>query len=248
LNNEISSAILVSLHYSIFPVRLFDIQKRFSQYFCAMTIKTEPYTNYVQRLPKEGSHIVAYQEEEQMVVYQAYKPAIAKFAAANQYLGGDQFSYNRMSWIKPNFLWMMYRCGWARKENQESVLAIWIDKKDFDAILEQAVISSFNVQYYTTHDEWKRDLETKEVRLQWDPDHDPHGNKQQRRAIQLGLKGKSLESFGKNKIRRIEDVTAFVKEQWQFVQSNQLSQLQIPVETVYIPSDPALSGRIGISS
>ena len=37
-----------------------------------------------------------------------------------------------MSWIKPNFLWMMYRCGWAAKENQKSVLAISINKTDFD--------------------------------------------------------------------------------------------------------------------
>jgi len=25
---------------------------------------------------------------------------------------------NRMTWIKPNFLWMMYRSGWASKKNQ----------------------------------------------------------------------------------------------------------------------------------
>ena len=213
-----------------------------------MTIKTEPYTSNVERLPKEGSHILAYQHGEQLVVYQAYKPAIAKFAVANQYLGGDQFSYNRMSWIKPNFLWMMYRCGWAQKENQESVLAIWIDRKDFDSILEQAVISSFNQRYYKTEKDWKHDLETKEVRLQWDPDHGPRGNKLARRAIQLGLKGQTLESFGKNNIRRIEDITDFVKEQGQIVQSNRLLDLQVPFETVYIPSDPALSQKIGISS
>ena len=24
---------------------------------------------------------------------------------------GSRFSMNRMTWIKPSFLWMMYRCG-----------------------------------------------------------------------------------------------------------------------------------------
>src|ERR1051326_6100358 len=102
-----------------------------------------------------------------------------------------------MSWIKPNFLWMMYRCGWASKENQERVLAIWITKKDFESILEQAVFSSFQPTYYTSHEQWKEALEQKEVRLQWDPDHDPYGGKLTRRAIQLGMKGKMLEDFGK---------------------------------------------------
>ena len=47
-----------------------------------MTIKTEPYSSYTGRIPKEGWHILAYQQEEQLVVYQAYKPAIAEFAVA----------------------------------------------------------------------------------------------------------------------------------------------------------------------
>ena len=33
-----------------------------------------------------------------------------------------------------------------------------------------------------------------EVRLQWDPDHDPHGRPLARRALQLGLRGEALTS------------------------------------------------------
>ena len=40
------------------------------------------------------------------------------------YFGGDHFSLNRMSWVKPNFLWMMYRSGWGQKEGQVVVLAV----------------------------------------------------------------------------------------------------------------------------
>lgn len=83
-----------------------------------------------------------------------------------------------MSWIKPNFLWMMYRSGWATKKNQEKILAVWITKAGFEEILSHAL---------TGRQEKERDGKS-QVRLQWDPDHDPHGVSQQRRAIQLGLR------------------------------------------------------------
>lgn len=69
---------------------------------------------YIQSLttqPQIGQHILAHQTDNDIVVHQAYKPVIAKFALENKILGGSDFRYNRMSWIKPNFLWMMYQCG-----------------------------------------------------------------------------------------------------------------------------------------
>src|SRR2546426_2076460 len=140
-----------------------------------MTIVTEPYLDQLKRWPTSGRHILAHFDETAIVVYQAYRPAIGQFAAKNHKFGGE-FSLNRMSWIKPNFLWMMYRCGWAEKENQERVLAFWIAKSDFEKILSEAVFSSYNLSSYETHDKWKAELNNKEVRLQWDPDHDPFGN------------------------------------------------------------------------
>lgn len=44
-----------------------------------------------------------------------------------------------MSWIKTNFLWMMYRCGWCTKKNQERVLAVRITREGFDTILSKAL-------------------------------------------------------------------------------------------------------------
>jgi len=211
-----------------------------------MKINTEYYHTNLQKLPATGQHIVAYQTDNQIVVYQAYKKSIADFAVKHQQLGGSEFSYSRMSWVKPNFLWMMFRCGWAQKENQERVLAIWIDKSDFDKLLQQAVLSSYDRQYYENHEAWRTELETKEVRLQWDPDHDPYGDKITRRALQLGLKGRVLEEFGKKDIRLVEDVTDFVKEQCQFVAAHQLDKLLVPDERVYKPADLELCKRIGV--
>ena len=57
-------------------------------------------------------------DDKTIRVYQAYNNKIADEAIK---LGrfGEHFSLTRMTWIKPSFLWMMYRCGWAEKENQE---------------------------------------------------------------------------------------------------------------------------------
>lgn len=213
-----------------------------------MNIIIEFYKQGLEHWPKTGQHILAQQTEEEIVVYQAYKRSISRFATENQFLGGSEFSYNRMSWIKPNFLSMMYRCGWAEKENQENVLALWISKKDFESVLNEAVISSFNPLYHKSNEQWRADLEQKEVRLQWDPDHDPYGHKQERRAIQLGLKGTTLENFGKNQITRIEDITDFVKQQKSLVDSGRLDELQMPVERVCKIVDEALNKRVGIDS
>ena len=44
-------------------------------------------------------------------VYQAFSCAIAKSACDAQHFVSPPFSMSRMTWIKPSFLWMMYRCG-----------------------------------------------------------------------------------------------------------------------------------------
>ena len=213
-----------------------------------MTINTELYTDSLARLPQTGQYIIGHQTEGSVVVYQAYKNSIADYAVTNQQLGGIDFSFGRMSWIKPNFLWMMYRCGWAEKEDQERVLAFWISKPDFETILSNAVFSTFKAEQYDSSDHWKNELESKDVRLQWDPDHNASGHKVERRAIQLGLKGKTLENFGKHQVQKIEDITVFVKQQKQLLNTQQSDKLLVPVETIFIPTDIKLREKIGITA
>jgi hypothetical protein len=213
-----------------------------------MHLSTELYSVSRQLLPIDGQHIVAHQSETQVVVYQAYNPTIARFAVENQYLGGPGFSYGRMSWIKPNFLWMMYRCGWASKENQERVLALWLDKNAFEEILKQAAFSTFTAGRYESEEAWKQELATKNVRLQWDPDHSPYGGRLIRRAMQLGLKNDTLEQFGKHQVKRIEDLTDFVHQQKVHVDNRQLELLRVPQERVYPVKNAALAQKIVLST
>lgn len=179
--------------------------------------------------PKIGRHIIAYQEDDQIVVYQAYKPEIADYAVKHQHLGGPDFSVTRMSWIKPNFLWMMYRSGWANKKNQERILAMYMNVKDFNKLIEMGVLSHYDVDLHGDRQQWSDRIKQSEVVIQWDPDHKPNGDKHKtRRAIQIGLRGDTLKNFCDKWITKIEDITDFV-----IAQRNQVDPL-IPYEKIYL--------------
>lgn len=65
-------------------------------------------------------------------VYQAYSATIA-VPAVDKGEFGIGFKRTRMTWIKPSFLWMMYRCGWSDKDARQShVLAIDITRTGFE--------------------------------------------------------------------------------------------------------------------
>lgn len=204
-----------------------------------------PYSTQLERWPRSGRHVLAAWDDETVTVYQAYRPAIADWALEHGSFGGE-FSYSRMSWVKPGFLWMMYRSGWATKEGQERVLAIRLARAGFDRILAQAVESSFRAESWASRDAWQHALATSEVRLQWDPDHDPYGNPCERRAIQLGLRGSVLALYGRDWLRGIEDVTGFVREQHAHVQRHDLDRLSLPEERVYPIPDGALAQRLRV--
>src|SRR5262249_4053931 len=113
----------------------------------------------------------------------------------------------------PNFLWMMYRSGWGTKQGQEVVLGLRLRRQFFEGILARAVASSLEAPDFCSRDEWAVAAAKSDVRLQWDPDHDPHGRALPRRAIQLGLRGAALEAFGKRELLEVIDMTEFVA--WQ---------------------------------
>jgi hypothetical protein len=152
-----------------------------------------------------------------------------------------------MSWIKPNFLWMMYRCGWATKENQEVVLAVRIRREGFDEILCHAVSSTFAPDAYSSRAAWQEELPVSDVRLPWDPDHDPHGRQLPRRAIQLGLRGDTLNRYGGPWIVSIEDISDFVRGQHVVLKREGPNALMTPKEDIYPVEDPQTQQRLGMT-
>src|SRR3984893_10286096 len=146
-----------------------------------MVLVTEAYSEQVKVWPKDGRHILAQFDDRTVIVYQAYRADIGRFAAEHGKFGGD-FSYSRMSWVKPNFLWMMYRSGWGTKEGQEVTLALRLRREFFDSVLAAAVPSTWDPEQVPSEDEWSKAVSHSSVRLQWDPDHHPSGAKLERRA------------------------------------------------------------------
>lgn len=112
------------------------------------SLRTEAYLTQSERWPAAGRHILAQYDDDTVVVYQAYRPSIGAAAVADGRLGGGGFSFERMSWIKPNFLWMMFRSGWGTKPEQEVTLAVTIRREGFDAILAEAVHSGHVPEVY----------------------------------------------------------------------------------------------------
>jgi hypothetical protein len=211
-----------------------------------MALVTEPYTEQLKVWPKEGRHILAQYDDATIIVYQAYRPSIGRYAAEHGTFGGD-FSYSRMSWVKPNFLWMMYRFGWGTKEGQEVTLALRLRRAFFDSLLAQAVPSSWDSDQFETEDDWSKAVGRSSVRLQWDPDHHPSGAKLERRAIQLGLRGEVLEAFGRRELVEVIDLSEFVAEQRGRLSSVGVSALVTPRERVYRPADPTIIRRLRLS-
>lgn len=201
-----------------------------------MKLFTEAYHIQDARWPASGRHILAQYDDNSIVVYQAYRPEIGRFAARHGYFGGE-FSLSRMSWIKPNFLWMQYRSGWGSKPGQEVTLAIRLQRTAFDSMLAMAVHSTYKEKIYDSEGAWKQRVAQSDVRLQWDPDHDPAGAKLERRAIQLGMRGETLARYSREWILEIEDISEFVHEQYKAVRDGDYERLITPREMVY-PQPP----------
>jgi hypothetical protein len=209
-----------------------------------MKLRTERYVDQLKVWPEQGRHVLAQYDEERVVVYQAYRPSIGHYAASHGHFGGD-FSLSRMSWIKPNFLWMMYRSGWGTKEGQEVILAVSLKRTAFDQILALAVHSGFVQEVYGDRTSWQQQVKESGVRLQWDPDHAPNGSKLERRAIQLGLRGEALRRYAKEWLLAIEDLSTFVAEQRDSV--DKPDRLLTPRERVYPVEDADVAYRLGLS-
>ena len=212
-----------------------------------MKLKTAPYLEQKTNWAKEGRVILAQYDSESIIVYQAYRPSIGHCAAENGDFGGD-FKLSRMTWIKPNFLWMMYRSGWATKQGQEVILAIRLRRSAFDLILAQAVHSSYTSKIYESKQQWKKAVARSNVRLQWDPDHSPRGGKLKRRAIQLGLRGDIVPKYAQEWILDIEDISDFVAQQRQNILQDNYANLQTPIEHIYPVSDLNTARNLQLSN
>ena len=53
-----------------------------------MPLKTTPYSTYLANIPQQGKYILAQQDVDQLIVYQAFNSTIANYAVEHQTFGG----------------------------------------------------------------------------------------------------------------------------------------------------------------
>jgi hypothetical protein len=188
--------------------------------------------------------IRALYDENTVTVYQAYSAAIADAAVAGGWLGAG-FKRDRMTWIKPSFLWMMYRCGWAAKPGQERVLAVRMRRDGFAWALANSALSSYEPGVHTDRAQWKRSLRAP-VRIQWDPERDLHLRPLPYRTIQIGLSGEAVRRYVDEWIVGIDDITDTCIEIHDLVNAGDLAAAagRLPAERPY--PDPANQPTGGI--
>ena len=182
---------------------------------------------------------------DSVTVYQAYSTAIAD-AALNAQTFVAPFKRSRMTWIKPSFLWMAYRSGWATKPGQERVLAIQISRSGFEWSLTNSCLSHFEEPTYTSKEEWQTRLAASSVRIQWDPERNLHHAPLQHRSIQIGLSHKAVDLYVDKWIQSIEDKTDLCHQIRDLVQVNDQTRVNelLPPESLY-PLPTNLAETIG---
>jgi hypothetical protein len=182
-------------------------------------------------------------DDDTITVYQAYDPAIAEPALAAQTFV-PPYKRERMTWIKPSFLWMMYRCGWATKPGQTRVLAIRLSREGFAWALARSCGS--RPAEGETEETWKARLAASPVRVQWDPERDVRLDRLEHRSIQIGLSGEAVDRYAGQWITAIDDVTGAARRVGAAVAAGRLGEARelLPIERPF-PLDAATATHIG---
>lgn len=199
-------------------------------------------TSEARRPGVPARQVRAVHDDRTITVYQAYSAAIAEPAVAAQTFVAP-FKAERMTWIKPSFLWMMYRSGWGTKPGQERILAIRITRTGFEQALASACLSHYDPALHASPEEWQARKAASPVRVQWDPERDPQLNPLPWRSLQVGLSGPAVHSYLRDWITGIDDVT----EHAQALRATAATDpAALPAERPY-PLPPHIARIIGAS-
>ena len=191
-------------------------------------------------MPKEHE-IRANFDRDTIAIYQAYSPAIADAALkAGRFV--SPFSFHRMTWIKPSFLWLMHRSNWGQKSGQERTLAVRIKRSGWEKALSLAVLTAFEPSVHSSPDEWRDRFQNAKVHLQWDPERSMRGASLPHYSIQVGLSRHIIQEYVDDWIVKIEDYTPLVTKMYKLIHSGQADKAKrhLPPEKVY-----SVSSEIG---
>jgi hypothetical protein len=181
--------------------------------------------------------IRAFYTKDFIRVYQAYSDAIADAALENGTFASPPFSMTRMTWIKPSFLWMMYRSGWGMKDpGQKRILAVDLSHEGFKDLIHKGIVSNYeNAHVSNNMEEFKLKIKNSDVVIQWDPERDILLNKLNYRTIQIGLRNIAVQKYCKEWILDITDVTELSQEIKLMIDTNKVEDAKklLPKEYIY---------------
>lgn len=185
-------------------------------------------------------------DNDTIVVYQAYNKLIAEKAIKNKRFS-EPFSFNRMTWIKPSFLWMMERCGYGQKAGQEYILAVRIRRSAWGYALSQAVLTHPQNGVYTCGEEWREMIDNATVNVQWDPERSIRGGKLDYRSIQVGISRHLIEEYNNNWIVDIQDYTPLTHKIYNLRMDGEYDKVKklLPKEKIY-PVSEEIMKRLGM--
>ncbi len=184
-------------------------------------------------MPKEHEIRAAY-DRDGIVVYQAYSPSIADPALKAQRFV-EPFSFGRMTWIKPSFLWLMHRSNWGSKSGQEKTLAVTISRSGWEEALSKAVLTLHDPKVFRSNEDWQRQFENAVVHVQWDPERSLRGAALDHYSIQVGISRHLIRDFVEKWTLKIQDVSPVVGKIHGLLRSGKADEAKrhLPVERVY---------------
>jgi hypothetical protein len=179
-----------------------------------------------------------------IVVYQAYRPAIADAAlAAGRFVA--PFSFTRMTWIKPSLLWLMHRSNWARKSGQERILAVRLTRTGWEQALAQAMLTAPEPAIHGGDGAWTAAFDAASVHVQWDPERSLRGAALNHYSIQVGVGRALIRAYAEDWVVGLTDLTPTVHKIATLVRAGQTAKAQrlLPPERPY-PLDANIARRI----
>lgn len=187
------------------------------------------------------NEIRATYDTQSIVVYQAYAPAIAQAALkAGRFVA--PFSFRRMTWIKPSFLWLMERSNWGRKNGQEYILAVRLKRSGWDEALAKGVLTSFVPGAARNTEAWREDFNQALVHVQWDPERSLRGADLGYNSIQVGISRHLIHEYMDEWIIGLEDITPTVRKIHSLLQNGKADKalVLLPKERIYpVPAEVA---------
>jgi hypothetical protein len=186
-------------------------------------------------------------DRDTIVVYQAYRKEIALPAVeAQQFV--PPFSFTRMTWIKPSFLWLMERSNWGQKSDQACILAVRIQRQAWESVLSEAVLTHPEKKIYGSNEVWREQFDKARVIVQWDPERSLRGAKLEYSAIQVGISRHLIEDYATKWITEIKDYTPLVRKIHSFCKAGEYDKAKklLPAERPY-PLPEEIAKRLGMN-